>query len=133
MEDREGLAPETLPAEEPVPQFVIDRRPAESSLQQVCPNLPNEGVGLHPVVGAGGDRPAAASEEWGSGVLSGWFGLSRGRLDHGDNLQPKGLGKLIVAVVVSRYRHDRPGAIGGQHIVGHPNWDQFAGQRVDAG
>src|SRR5262249_34355246 len=56
-----------------------------------------------------------------------------GRKDDGPDRQAELLGKLEVALVVGRYRHDSPSAVGGQHVVGDPDWDRCAVYRVDGG
>ena len=41
------------------------------------------------------------------------------------------LRKLVVALIVCWYRHDRPRAVPGEHVVGDPNRNLLAVDRVD--
>ena len=51
-------------------------------------------------------------------------------LDHLQNLTAEGFGKGPVPVIVSRYRHNGAGAVGGQDIVGDENGNLLAVYRV---
>ena len=61
-------------------------------------------------------------------------GLRRVRLPgvhHRPDVEPVGAGEVQVALVVRGHRHDRPGAVVGQHVVGGPHRDPLAVHRVD--
>jgi hypothetical protein len=80
----------------------------------------------HPVKRAGVHQPAVAR--------GGDPGLRRIRqpgVHHDPYVQPVSTGEVQVALVVRGHRHDRPGAVVGQHVVGGPDRDQLAVDRVD--
>ena len=52
-------------------------------------------------------------------------------IDHRDDRQIELLGELEVAGVVGRHGHDRPGAVADQHVVGHPDRNRLAVDRID--
>ncbi len=54
-----------------------------------------------------------------------------GRLLDGGDLEAVLAGELEVALVAARHGHDRPGAVAHQHVVGDPDRDVLAGDRVD--
>ena len=126
MENRERLPPESLPAEEPVAELVVDRRPAEPGLREIGRHPRDEGARLHPRVGTGIDRLAVAGEK--RPVVA----VARKGLDDRDDLQAERPGKLPVAVVVGRHGHDRAGAVGRQDVVSHPHRHRLARERMDA-
>ncbi len=55
-----------------------------------------------------------------------------GRLDGPDDVQVVGLGEVPVALVLTRDRHDRAGAVAHEHVVGQVQRDRLLGERVDA-
>ena len=85
----------------------------------------DEGPRVEAGVGARCDRHAVSREEF-----SCRRGGALGRLHHSDHVEAKRLGEFKVAVVVCRHGHDRSGAIRGQHIVGHPDRDGCARERM---
>ena len=52
-------------------------------------------------------------------------------LHHDPHRQPEGPGEVQVALVVRGHGHDRAGAVVGQHVVGGPDRDPLAVDRVD--
>ena len=61
-------------------------------------------------------------------------GLRRVRLPgvhHDPDVEPVGAGEVQVPLIVRGHRHDRPGAVVGQHVVGRPHRDPLAVHRVD--
>ena len=69
------------------------------------------------------------------GSASAWvkrrIGLIHARRDHADDRQVERLGELEVALVVTGHGHDRAGAVAHQHVVGDPDRDRLAVDRVD--
>src|SRR5690606_12897493 len=51
--------------------------------------------------------------------------------DHGDDGEIVGAGELEVTLIVGGDRHDRPGAIPAEHVVGDPDRHVGAVDRVD--
>ena len=131
VQDGERLAPKPLAAEEPITEFVVDGRPSEAGGAEVGGHPLEKHLGLQARVGAGRDGPTVAGEQsaWRDRAGGGIRGF--GRLDHRDDLEPEGLRELEVAVVVGRHGHDRPGAVAGEHVVGHPDRHGLARERVD--
>ena len=125
VQDRKRLAPEPLPAEEPVAEFVVDRRPAQAGGLEIVRHPRDERPRVEAGVGARLDRHAVAREEFACRE-----GGAVGRLHHRDHVEAKRLGEFKVAVVVRRHRHDRAGAIRRQHIVGHPDGNRLARERM---
>ena len=80
----------------------------------------------HPVqrhrVVVGVDRRAVAGERLALPVLGGLHGA--------DDRQVEGLREVPVALVLGRHRHDRAGAVVGQHVVGGVDRDPLAVHRV---
>ena len=52
------------------------------------------------------------------------------RLLDGRDVEAVDAGELEVALVAARHGHDRPGAVAHQHVVGDPDRDVLAGDRV---
>ena len=127
MEDRKGLAPEPLAAEEPVAEFVVHRRPAEAGSGQIASDLGDKNPRFQAGVGTRRDGPAVASEKF---FAAGAIRLQR--FHHRENLQTEGGGEFEIAIVVGRDGHDRSRAVGGENIIGHPHGNRLTGQRVDA-
>jgi hypothetical protein len=57
--------------------------------------------------------------------------LAGARRDHVADRQVELLRELVVALVVGGHGHDRAGAVAGQHVVGDPDRDALAVDRVD--
>ena len=53
------------------------------------------------------------------------------RIDHRHDRQVELLGELEVAGVVGGHGHDRPGAVADQHVIGHPDRNRLAVDRID--
>ena len=125
VQDRERLAPESLPTEEPVAELVVDRRPAEASLFKIVGHPRDKSPRVEASVGPRRDRHAVAGEEFARRE-----GGAIGRLHHRDHVEAERFGEFKVAVVMRGHRHDRAGAIRGQHIVCHPDGDRLARERM---
>ena len=123
VHDGERLAPVALTREEPVAQLVVDRALTLPLLLEPLSDLALLGlVDLQPVEELGVDGFAGA----GVGLLL--------DVPAGDDLadgQAEGAGELPVALVVRGHGHDRAGAVAGQHVVGDPDGDLLAVDRVD--
>ena len=141
VDDRERLAPVPLAAEQPVPQLVVDRGgPGAVRLQP--------GVRAGDAVGLVVDavqvefvvrrlhvrRIADIRNRPQRGVecrLDVVTGEPRGgRLLDGGDRQAERAGELEVALVTARHRHDRPGAVAHEHVVGDPHRDLVTVDRV---
>ena len=126
VDDRDRRAPEPLPGQQPVAQPVVHRRGAQALLRQ---DLDNRGdrLGLgQPVQRPGVDQDAVARCRDPGGRRVGAVGG-----DHHPHRQPEPPGEVQVALVVRGHRHDRAGAVVGQHVVGRPDRDALAVHRVD--
>ena len=144
VDDRERLAPVALAAEQPVAQLVVDR--AVAGAVRLEPGVGHgDAVGLvvdavqvERVVGRGDvrrvaderDGPRRRVERRLDAVLGEPLG---GRLLDRRDRQAELAGELEVALVAARHRHDRPGAVAHQHVVGDPDRDLLAVDRVDRG
>ena len=126
MDDRDRRAPEPLPGQQPVAQPVVHRRRAQALLRQDLDD-PGDRLGLgQPVQRAGVDQHAVARRRDPGGGRVGAVGG-----DHHPHRQPEPPGEVQVALVVRGHRHDRAGAVVGQHVVGRPDRDALAVHRVD--
>ena len=127
VDDRDRRAPEPLPGEQPVAQPEVDRAPCPvpSLLQDL--DDPRDRLGLGQAVQrAGVDQLALAG--------GGDAGLARvGQAGVHDDLhrQPERAREVQVALVVRGHGHDRAVAVVGQHVVGGPDRDALAVDRVD--
>ena len=165
MDDRDGATPILLARDQPVAHAVVDRALApaarfdgigdgldavlllvgEAFVQRLDGEAPLRGQ-LRPLrrrqlgpVGAG----EGAVERAGIDHLAGADIRFRQRLavparrrDHYLDVQPELLRELEVSLVVGRDGHDHAGAVGGEHVVGHPDRYLLAVQgirRVGAG
>ena len=125
VQDRERFPPEPLSAKEPVAEFVVDRRPAETGRLEVAADPLKELAGGEARVRPRVHGPAVAGEE---------FTRLRGAvrwLDDRDHIESEGLRELEIAVVVGRHRHDGAGAVGGEDVVCHPDRHGPPRERVD--
>ena len=111
VDDRDRAAPVALPREAPVAQPVRDGRRAAPLLREPVDDRALGLVGRQPVERARVDQPP---------VL----------VDHLDDRQLERLGELAVALVVRRHGHDRAGAVVHQHVVGDPDRQPLAVDRV---
>ena len=126
MDDRNRGAPEALPGHQPVPQPVIDR---PAPLVLLLQNRDDRGdrLGL-------GQAVDWTRVHQGAVARGGDPGLGRIRQPgiHPDlDVESVGAGEVEVALIVRWHRHDRPGAVVGQHVVGGPHRDPLAVHRVD--
>ena len=128
--DRKRLAPVALAREQPVAQLVVDRLAALPLRLEPGRDLGDrlgrvEAVDRERAVGRGRVHRAATLE------------LHVGRLGdvpsrhHFADRQIEGTRELPVALVVARHRHDRPGAVGHEHVVGDPDRQPLVVHRVD--
>ena len=121
-DDGEGLAPIPLPAEEPVAQLVVD-------------GLFAEALGCKPRgdfrFGFGGGEVVEKVRVHGDAVVQKADGIFPSRGLHDDaHWQVKLLGELQVTRVVAWHRHDCPRAVAREHVVGNPDGDALAVDRV---
>jgi len=134
VQDRKRLAPEPLPAEQPVAELVVDGLAAEAGRREVVADLLLERRRLESVVLAGVDRHAVL----GTALPAGQDGLAVhtrriAGIDHGNDRDLEPLGKLKVAGVVRRHGHDGSRAVGDQHVIGNPNRHFLVVDRIDGG
>ena len=80
----------------------------------------------HPVVPPAVDQPTVTGRR---DARLGRVGATG--VDHHPHRQVEGPGEVQVALVVRRDRHDRAGAVVGQDVVGSPDRDLLATDRVD--
>ncbi len=126
MDDRDRGAPEALPAEQPVAQAEVHEFLARALLLQ---DLDGGRDGLclgQAVQGAGVDQGALAR---GRGAAD--RGIFLAGVQHGPDRQVEGAGEVEVALVVCRDGHDGAGAVVGQDVVGGPDGQLLAVERVD--
>ena len=146
MEDRDGGTPVALAGDEPVAQSVVLRGATRAPLVEELDGGLDAGALREPVKWSRvRETPVARQRLAGLGgvqVLELWhrpvFGDDRD--DAGDGLgdvddhldrQVKGAREVEVALVVGGHGHDRAGAVVGQHVVGCPDRQSLAAQRVD--
>ena len=126
MDDRDRGAPEALPGDQPVAQPVVDRAAALALVLQDGGDR-GDRLGLdHPV-----ERPGVHQLAVARGRDPGLRRVRQPGVHHDPDVQPVGAGEVQVPLVVRGHRHDRPGAVVGQHVVGGPHRDQLAVDRVD--
>jgi len=125
MNDRDRGAPIALARDQPVPQPVVDRGSARAALGKQVDH-PLDGVSLPQAVErAGVDvRPVIGGRLAGLGRVG-----FRGD-DHLDG-QVERPGEVQVALIVRGHRHDRAGAVVGQHVVRGVHRDLLAVDGVD--
>ena len=122
VDDRDRAAPVALAGEQPVAQAVVDREVAEPALAQ---RLDDRLVGLAVVLAV--EAPAVDQRPVAD------VGLGLHVLAAGDDLadlEPERAGEVVVALVVGGHRHQRPGAVLHQHVVGDEHRDLLAVDRV---
>ena len=142
VQDGKRFAPKVLAAEQPIAQFVVDRFASLSALGQIGDDVFFHVGGRLAVVGAAVDGRALFGEDGGAGQdfsPQSWVD-ARARIDDGQEFESELPGELGVARVVGRHGHDRAGAVAGQDVIGHPDWnrpiiDRVGGKRAgeDAG
>ena len=139
VDDRERLAPVTLPGEQPV-------------TQPVGPSWMAGVLGLQPVDGGGDCVLLAQPGQFRSGGLgvravAGECGFPHSRrggpvntgtgepgcrgLQYCADVQAELVGEVQVPLIVSGDGHDRAGAVPGEHVVGQEDGDLFPSDRVD--
>ena len=127
VDDRDRLAPVTLTGEYPVAQFVIDFFAAEAFFLDHVRSLFFQNGGFHSVPLAGVDH--------GSGCLCVClfhiFDLFAVFCDDLNDRQIKFFREGKVTVVMCRYTHDRSGTVIRQNVIGQPDRNLCAIQRVD--
>jgi hypothetical protein len=133
VDDREGLAPVALTAEQPVAQPEVDGAFADAPALQP---LGDAGLGLDDAQAVQGDLAARRVDDLrvvgGEGVVPGGrVGAAVvTRLDHTADRQLEGAREGEVARVVGRDGHDRAGAVAHQDVVGDEDGDPLAVDRV---
>ena len=123
---RNGFAPVALTGEHPVAELEVDLLLADALLGQVFDHLFLRIRHAQPIQEAGIDHHAVCNV--GISLLG---HVAAG--NHLDHRQAEFMGKLPVARIVRRNRHNRAGAVGDQYIVGHPDRDLAAVDGVDGG
>ena len=122
-DDREGFPPVPLPGKQPVAKLVVDLALAEVLIFQPVDHL-RLGVGyIEAIEKAAVDRGTVAQ-------VSLAFEVRR-RLHGTHDRQSVGLGEFPVPLVLGGHCHDGAGAVGGEHVVGHPDGNLLAGRRID--
>ncbi len=132
VDDGDGRAPVALARYAPVAQAVVGGALALALLGQAVGDGVEGGREIQAVelTGIDGDDALLVCVP----VLPGRHVVAVLRSGLGDHLHDRQrilAGELVVALVVAGYRHDRAGAVGGQHEVGHPDRQLLAGQRVN--
>ena len=124
VEDREGLAPETLAGEEPIAELVVDGFLAEAGGGEIGGDLFFEFRRGKAIVLAGIDGAAVAGEAFLTAEdccdrrrqLVGSTTVTMSRLNC--------LCEFEVALVVGGDGHDGAGAVADEHVVGDPDRDR---------
>ena len=117
MQQRKRLAPVALPAEQPIAQLVAHGRPARALCLKPRRNAALRLGRFQPVQQPRVHAHALA----GKGRLG--HIAPRHHLAHRQFVLP---GKIPVALVVGRHRHNCAAAVTGQHIIRNPNGDALA-------
>ena len=112
VDQREGLAPVTLTAEQPVPQLVVHPPLADAPLLEPPEHLLLRSIDAEPIEEARIHKLAVA------GVGRRRHISARNDLE---NRKRELTGKLPVPLVMSWHRHDRARAVAREHIVGDPD------------
>ena len=144
VDDRDGRAPEALPANQPVAQTVGLRGTTGSGGLELLDDLRDRIVLAEPVDGTRVDHATITGER-----LAGRDGVGRTLREHllGDHLQgardrsrgvdddphgqPEGAGEVEVALVMGRNSHNRAVAVVGEDVVRRPDRDALPTGRVD--
>ena len=125
VDDGEGLTPIALAAEEPVAQLVVNRSAAEIVFFEPARDPVLRLRGLETIDDAGVD----GSSVGGKGGSSLDFSVS-GSFYHLDDRNLELRGEFEIAAVVGRYRHDGPGSVTHEHVVGDEDRHLLRGNRV---
>ncbi len=126
VNDGDGLAPVALAGEHPVAQAEADHGTAQSAGCELPRDL-GLGLGRGQAVEIARVHRDAVFEKRPARL----GGAAVGGPHHGADRQIERTGKFIVALVVRWHRHDRAGAIAGKHVVGDPDRDLLAVDRID--
>ncbi len=127
VHDGDRAAPEPLARDQPVAQAVVDlaasrrRAPRAGRWRATLARRDVEAV-EEPAV----DLLSFAVVGTSPGLLP-----VGGRLHGADDRQPVGLREGEVPLVLGRHRHDRPGAVAHQDVVGHVHRHRLAGEGVE--
>ena len=124
VDDGDRAPPVALPADQPVPQPVLHRALAEAPLHEPFGRPFLRRVDVEAVEETAVDLRAGPGP-----------GLARevvGGRDGADDRQVVGDGEVVVALVLGGDGHDRPGAVGRDHVVGDVDRHRLTGERVDA-
>ncbi len=119
---RYRLAPIALTRKDPVAQFKVNFRPAETVFDGIVD------CGLHAVF------LVHAVQERRIDVQAVFFKSLLGNVAAGQNLnnrQIKYFGKIIISLIMRRNRHDCAGTVAGQNIIRNKNGNLFAVKRVN--
>ncbi len=128
MDHRNRRAPVALARDAPVLQPVLNLPFADPSLLRVRNHLRNDGRRFLTIPRTGVDQGAVVRRRRRQRVSG------RRRFARADDDADRQLilaGKLEVALVVGRHRHDRAGAVFRQDEVRHPDRHVLAGKRID--
>ena len=126
VHDGNRRAPIALARDQPVAQLVVDRKVARALVAQPLGDRVAALAGGRPVEPARIDHRPFVQEG-----LRQRLPLPIGRGDHGADFQAVLGGEVEVALVVGRHGHDCARAVGHQHVVGDPNGNALAVNRVD--
>ena len=119
VDDRDRTTPEALPRHEPVPQPVVDLSLPESLLLEPFDGALLRRRDVEPVEESAVDLDAF------TGIGPAPVGLPvLRRLNGAHDGQPVQGGERPVALVLGRHRHDRPGAVAHEDVVGHVERDR---------
>ena len=132
MHERDGLAPVPLPREDPVAQLVVHGPRAHAVALQLFDDPELGRFGLQPAELARVDRIAVLDVAY-RGFrceVGARFVLRLGR-DYLDDGEVELLREIPIPIVVGGDRHDGPGPVGDEHVVGDPDGDAIAAQGVD--
>ena len=127
VDDGNGRSPVPLPGHAPVVQPVVGLRLGAALGFEPCNDGPL-GVRHRQAVEFAGVHQGAFAR---IGLGQGRFGILPRSGDHAHDGQAEGLGELEVAGVMARHRHDRPGAVAHEHVVGYPDGNPRAVHRID--
>ncbi len=130
VDDRDGRPPVALPAEQPVAKAVGDRGFRPAALRQLGDDRLAALVRQQPIEAPAVDQMLIRGVGDERAIHRRVGGLAR-RGDDSPDLEPEPLGELVVALIVGGHGHDRAGAVAGQDVVGDPDRDALAVDRVD--
>ena len=129
VEDGNRLAPIALPREEPVAQAEVHGALAEPARLEIGRHALLEGGRRQSRIGPRGDGDALfdvgrRADVWGRTIGAG------GTRDHRADREIERARELPVALIVRRHRHDGARAVRDENIVGDPDRDPLAADRV---